>query len=80
MSDLKDLQNYLSNDLTIAGVDAAKGQFAKTRADGVDVQKSMDGLVAELNTIAAALMPAKVAEIALTAWPTVRQCSSSPWR
>jgi hypothetical protein len=60
MSDLKDLQKYLSNDLTIAGVDAAKGQFAKTRADGVEVQKSMDGLVAELNTIAAALTPAKV--------------------
>ena len=60
MSDLKDLQKYLSNDLTIAGVDAAKGQFAKTRADGTEVQKSMDGLVAEINTIAAALTPAKV--------------------
>jgi DNA repair exonuclease SbcCD ATPase subunit len=60
LSDLEDLQKYLSNDLTIAGVDAAKGQFAKTRADGVEVQKSMDGLVAELNTIAAALTPAKV--------------------
>jgi hypothetical protein len=60
MSDLQDLQKYLSNDLTIAGVDAAKGLFAKTRADGVEVQTSMDGLVAELNTIAAALTPAKV--------------------
>jgi hypothetical protein len=62
MSDLQDLQKYLSNDLTISGVDAAKGQFAKTRADGMEVQKSMDGLVAELNTIAAALTPAKVPE------------------
>ena len=59
MSNLKDLQKYLANDLTIAGVDAAKGLFAKTRAEGVEVQKSMDGLIAELNTIAATLTPAK---------------------
>ena len=59
VSDLKDLQKYLSNDLTIAGVDAAKPLFAKTRAEGVEVQKSMDGLVGELNTIAATLTPAK---------------------
>ena len=60
MSDLKDLQKYLSNDLTIAGVDAAKPLFAKTTAEGREVQKSLDGLIAELNTIAAALTPAKV--------------------
>lgn len=60
MSDLKDLQKYLSNDLTVAGVDAAKGLFTKTQNEGLEVQKSMDGLVAELNTIAAALTPAKV--------------------
>ncbi len=60
MSDLKDLQKFLSNDLTIAGVDAAKNLFAKTRADGAEVQKSMDTLVAELNTVAATLTPAKV--------------------
>ena len=59
MADLKDLQKYLGNDLTIAGVDAAKDLFAKTRTDGAEVQKSMDGVVAELNTIAAALTPAK---------------------
>jgi len=59
MSNLKDLQKYLANDLTVAGVDAAKGLFAKTRAEGVEVQKSMDGLIAELNTIAATLTPAK---------------------
>lgn len=60
MSDLKDLEKYLANDLTIAGVDAAKGLFAKTKAEGIEVQKSMDALVAELNTIAATLTPAKV--------------------
>jgi hypothetical protein len=60
MSDLKDLQKYLSQDLTIAGVDAAKGLFSKTTNEGLDVQKSMDGVVAELNTIAATITPAKM--------------------
>jgi len=61
MSGLKDLEKFLSNDLTIAGVDAAKGLFAKTRADGVEVQKSMDALIAELNSVSAAITPAKAA-------------------
>jgi hypothetical protein len=60
LSDLKDLKTYLSNDLTIAGVDAAKSLFAKTLAEGVEVQKSMNALVGELNTVAATLTPAKV--------------------
>ena len=60
MSNLKDLQKYLSNDLTIAGVDAAKGLFSKATIAGLEVQKSMDALVAELNTIAATITPAKV--------------------
>lgn len=59
MSDLKDLQKYLSSDLTIAGIDAAKPLFEKTHTEGLDVQKSMDALVAELNTVAAAITPAK---------------------
>jgi hypothetical protein len=60
MSDLKDLQKYLGNDLTVAGVDAAKPLFTKTQNEGLEVQKSVDGLVAELNTVAATLTPAKV--------------------
>jgi len=60
MSNLKALQRHLSNDLTIAGVDAAKSLFVKTQAEGLDVQKSMDALVAELNTVTATLTPAKV--------------------
>jgi Protein of unknown function (DUF2959) len=59
MSDLKDLQKYLSNDLTISGVDAAKSLFTKTTTEGLEVQKSMDALVAELNTVSATLTPAK---------------------
>jgi hypothetical protein len=60
MSDLKDLQKYLSSDLTISGVDAAKPLFTKTTNEGLEVQKSMDALVAELNTVAATITPAKV--------------------
>lgn len=60
MSNLKDLEKYLGNDLTIAGVDAAKPLFTKTTEEGLEVQKSMDGLMAELNTIAATITPAKV--------------------
>jgi hypothetical protein len=60
LSDLKDLQNYLGNDLTISGVDAAKSLFAKAQAEGMEVQKSMEALVAELNTVAATLTPANV--------------------
>jgi hypothetical protein len=62
MSNLKDLQVFLGNDLTIAGVDSAKGLFAKAKTAGLDVQKSMDGLIAELNTVSAALTPAKAKE------------------
>jgi hypothetical protein len=59
MSDLKDLQKYLSNDLTIAGVDAAKTLFTRATSQGHEVQKSMDALIAELNTIGATITPAK---------------------
>ena len=62
MSDLKDLDKYLGNDLTIAGIDAAKPLFTKTHTEGLEVQKSMDALVAELNTVAATITPAKAAE------------------
>jgi hypothetical protein len=59
LSDLKDLRTYLHNDLSISGVDAAKSQIAKTRDEGAEVQKSMNALVAELNSVAATLTPAK---------------------
>jgi hypothetical protein len=62
MSNLKDLQKYLGNDLTVSGVDAAKSLFTKTTEEGLDVQKSMDALLAELNTVAATITPANVAK------------------
>lgn len=61
LSDLKDLRNYLNNDLTVAGVDAAKNMFAKTKSNGAEVVRSIDALVVELNSIAAAITPAKTA-------------------
>jgi hypothetical protein len=61
MADLKDLKVFLGNDLTIAGVDSAKSLFTKTTNEGLEVQKSMDALVAELNTVAATITPAKTA-------------------
>jgi hypothetical protein len=59
LADLKDLQKYLGNDLTIAGIDAAKELIAKTRNEGQGVQQTMDKVIAELNTIVATLTPAK---------------------
>ena len=59
LADLKDLQKYLSNDLTIGGVDAAKELIAKSKTEGQGVQQTMDKVIAELNTIVATLTPAK---------------------
>ena len=48
--------------------------LAGVRVELADVvqQRAGDGDIA--------VDPGKVAEIALTAWPTRQQCSSSPWR
>jgi len=59
LGNLKDLQKYLSQDLTIGGIDAAKEQIAKTRNDGHAVQQSLEKVISELNAIAATLTPAK---------------------
>jgi len=59
LSDLKDLQKYLSNDLTVGGIDAAKELVAKTQTEGQAVQQTLDKVIAELNTIVATLTPAK---------------------
>lgn len=59
LGNLKDLQNYLSNDLTIGGIDAAKELISKSQSDGRKVQESLDKVIAELNTIVATITPAK---------------------
>jgi len=60
LSSLKDVRNYLSNDLTINGIDAAKELIGKTKTSGREVQQTLDVVITELNTIAATLTPAKV--------------------
>jgi tetrahydromethanopterin S-methyltransferase subunit B len=57
---LKDLQKYLSQDLTISGIDAAKDLIVKTKTDGMELQKTIDKIITELNTIVATITPAKV--------------------
>jgi len=59
LTDLKDLQKYLSNDLTIGGIDAAKELMAKNKAEGLLVQANLDKVIAEMNTVVATIMPAK---------------------
>ena len=61
LADIKDLRTFLSQDLTIAGVDAAKATILKTQEHGNKLQISLDKLVAEMNSIAAALTPSKLA-------------------
>jgi hypothetical protein len=60
LANLKDLQKYLGQDLTISGVDAAKDLIAKSKTGGVAVQETLDKVITELNTLVATLTPAKV--------------------
>jgi len=60
LADLKDLRTFLSQDLTVAGVDAARPIITKTRQHGVTLQGSLDELIAEMNSISAQLTPARV--------------------
>jgi len=59
LANLKDLQTYLRNDLTIAGIDTAKEQIGKAKTNGQAVQQTLDKVIAELNTIVATITPAK---------------------
>ncbi len=58
-SNCQDLQTYLSNDLTVSGIDAAQKLIKQTNEHGDAIQKSLDNLIAEMNTIAATITPAK---------------------
>ena len=60
LADLKDLRTFLGQDLTIAGVDSAKSILKKTRDHGMQLQKSLDSLIDEMNSVSAALTPAKL--------------------
>jgi hypothetical protein len=58
LSNLKDLRTALGADLTVQGIDAGKGIFMKTKASGVEVQKHLDILVTELNSVVASITAA----------------------
>ncbi|HEX5222013.1 MAG TPA: DUF2959 family protein [Verrucomicrobiae bacterium] len=58
LADLRDLRTYLNNDLTVSGIDAAKPLFEKVQSKGTEIQKSMDALVFELNSVSTAMTPA----------------------
>lgn len=62
LSDLKDLRTLLSTDLTVQGIASAKSVFKKTKSEGLEVQKHLDELEAELNTVFAAITAAKMPE------------------
>ena len=62
LSDIKDLRSFLGQDLTIAGVDAAKGIIKKTRDHGAELQNSLSDLLAEMNSVSAQITPAKTAK------------------
>jgi hypothetical protein len=59
LANLKDLQKYLSQDLTIGGIDAAKELIGKSKKEGAEVQQTLDTVIAELNTVVATITPAK---------------------
>ena len=56
---LKDLQKFLSQDLTISGIDSARELIGKSKKEGMAVQQSLDTVIAELNSVVAAITPAK---------------------
>jgi len=60
LANLKDLQKYLGQDLTIGGIDAAKELIAKSKTGGMEVQQTFDTVIGELNSVVAAITPAKV--------------------
>jgi hypothetical protein len=55
---LGDLQTFLANDLTAAGVKAAAPSIQRATQSGQTVQQRIDALVAELNRVAGAMTPA----------------------
>jgi chromosome segregation ATPase len=56
--DLKDLQTYLSNDLTPGAVEAATPVFAKVQASGQVLNQKLDAFKAELDDVATEMSPA----------------------
>jgi hypothetical protein len=60
LSDLKDLRTALAHDLTPQGIDAAKGVVDKTKTSAAQVQRDLEKLITEMNSVASAFTAAKV--------------------
>lgn len=61
LSDMKDLKVVLGNDITVAGVEAAKAVMEKRTADGARMKETLDGAIVELNAITGSMMPERSA-------------------
>lgn len=57
IQDLKNVQTYLSNDLTPAAVQAAGPAFQKAKTDGGTLKQKLDDLAKELDSVANELSP-----------------------
>jgi hypothetical protein len=56
--DLKDIETFLANDLTPAGVRAASPSIQRANQNGQEVQHRIDAVIAELQRVAGAMTPA----------------------
>lgn len=61
LSDVRDIQTLLGNDLTVAGIDAARPLISQVARDGANVKLAYDNLIDELNSVAAAIAPVREA-------------------
>jgi hypothetical protein len=59
LSDVKDLQILLGNDLTVASIDATRPLIAKSKANAAKVRQTYQNLVAELDSVANAITPTR---------------------
>jgi hypothetical protein len=55
LDNLKDIRTSLGANLSPQGIDASKDTFLKTKSAGADLQKSLDKLIIELNSVVAAI-------------------------
>jgi hypothetical protein len=56
--DLHDIETFLANDLTPAGVRAASPSIQRANTNGQEVQRRLDAVITELQRVATAMTPA----------------------
>jgi hypothetical protein len=59
LANVRDLQTLLGNDLTIAGIDSARSLVSTIKTDGANLKLAYDTLIDELNSVVAAITPAR---------------------